>query len=70
VVSAVGADVKDLKVGDEVFGVLEAGRDGTYCEKIAIGAAIVAKKPSPCRMSTRRRWPSPVSRRYGRSRTR
>ena len=45
VVSAVGADVKDLKVGDEVFGVLEAGRDGTYCEKIAIGAAIVAKKP-------------------------
>jgi NADPH:quinone reductase-like Zn-dependent oxidoreductase len=46
VVSAVGADVKDLKVGDEVFGVLEAGRDGTYCEKIAIGAAIVARKPS------------------------
>ena len=46
VVSAVGADVADLKVGDEVFGVLEAGRDGTYCEKIAIGAAIVAKKPA------------------------
>ncbi len=46
VVSAVGADVKDLKVGDEVFGVLETGRDGTYCEKIAIGAAIVARKPA------------------------
>ena len=38
VVSAVGAGVQDLKVGDEVFGVLEAGRDGTYCEKIAVGA--------------------------------
>ncbi|MBI3196871.1 MAG: NADP-dependent oxidoreductase, partial [Rhodospirillales bacterium] len=47
VVSALGADVKDLKVGDEVFGVLEAGRDGTYCEKIAVGAAIVARKPPP-----------------------
>jgi NADPH:quinone reductase-like Zn-dependent oxidoreductase len=45
VVSAVGAGVEDLRVGDEVFGVLEAGRDGTYAEKIAIGAAIVAKKP-------------------------
>jgi NADPH:quinone reductase-like Zn-dependent oxidoreductase len=46
VVSAHGAGVADLSVGDEVFGVLEAGRDGTYAEKIAIGAAIVAKKPS------------------------
>jgi NADPH:quinone reductase-like Zn-dependent oxidoreductase len=46
VVSAVGGGVDDLKVGDEVFGVLEAGRDGTYCEKIAIGGAIVAKKPA------------------------
>ena len=46
VVGAVGAGVQDLRVGDEVFGVLEAGRDGTYCEKIAVGAAIVAKKPA------------------------
>src|SRR6267154_1468015 len=46
VVSALGAGVTDLRIGDEVFGVLEAGRDGTYCEKIAIGAAIVAKKPT------------------------
>src|SRR5215831_7778069 len=45
VVSALGAGVADLRVGDEVFGVLEAGRDGTYAEKIAIGASIVAKKP-------------------------
>src|SRR5258705_7669229 len=46
VVSALGAGVEDLRVGDEVFGVLETGRDGTYCEKIAVGAAIVAKKPA------------------------
>ena len=46
VVSAVGSGVQDLKIGDEVFGVLEAGREGAYAEKVAIGAAIVAKKPS------------------------
>ncbi len=45
VVSATGAGVADLKVGDEVFGVLETSRDGTYCEKLAVGAAIVARKP-------------------------
>src|SRR6476661_656644 len=44
--SALGSGVSDLKVGDEVFGVLETGRDGTYCEKIAIGAAVVGKKPA------------------------
>ena len=46
VVSALGSGVTDLRVGDEVFGVLEAGREGAYAEKIAIGAAIVAKKPA------------------------
>jgi NADPH:quinone reductase-like Zn-dependent oxidoreductase len=46
VVSAVGAGVQDLDVGDDVFGVLETGRDGTYCEKIAVGAAIIARKPA------------------------
>jgi NADPH:quinone reductase-like Zn-dependent oxidoreductase len=45
-VSALGAGVADLRAGDEVFGVLEGGRDGTYAEKVAIGAAIVAKKPA------------------------
>jgi NADPH:quinone reductase-like Zn-dependent oxidoreductase len=46
VVSALGAGVEDLRIGDEVFGVLETGRDGTYCEKIAVGADVVAKKGS------------------------
>ena len=45
-VSALGEGVTDLKVGDAVFGVLDAGREGTYCEKVAIKAALVAKKPA------------------------
>lgn len=45
VVSAVGAGVDDLTVGDAVFGVTERGVEGAYAEKLAIKAAIVAKKP-------------------------
>src|SRR5215831_9038109 len=45
VVSALGKGVDDLKVGDAVFGVLEMGQEGAYAEKVAIKAAIVAKKP-------------------------
>jgi NADPH:quinone reductase-like Zn-dependent oxidoreductase len=44
VVSALGAGVTDLRVGDEVFGVCDVGQEGAYAEKIAIKAAIVAKK--------------------------
>lgn len=44
VVSAVGPDA-DLKVGDEVFGVTIPGTEGAYAEKIAMRAAIIAKKP-------------------------
>ena len=44
VVSALGQGVTDLKVGDEVFGVCDVGQEGAYAEKIAIKAAIVAKK--------------------------
>ena len=46
VVSVVGDGVSDIAVGDAVFGVCEAGQEGTYAEKIAVKAAIVAKKPS------------------------
>lgn len=45
VIGSAGAAVTDLKVGDAVFGVLEPGREGTYCEKIAIRAAVIGKKP-------------------------
>jgi NADPH:quinone reductase-like Zn-dependent oxidoreductase len=45
VVASVGPGVTDLAAGDAVFGVTEQGREGAYAEKIAIKAAIVAKKP-------------------------
>ena len=44
VVAAVGDGVSDLRVGDEVFGVCDVGQEGAYAEKIAVKAAIVARK--------------------------
>ena len=46
VVSAVGEGVEDLAVGDPVFAVCDVGQEGAYAEKIAIKAAIVARKPA------------------------
>src|ERR1700679_923459 len=46
VISAIGAGVTDLAVGDAVFGVTDQGKEGAYAEKIAIKAAIIAKKPA------------------------
>jgi len=45
VVSEVGPGVTDFRIGDAVFGVTEQGFEGAYAEKIAVKAAIVAKKP-------------------------
>lgn len=45
-VSAVGEGVNDIALGDAVFGVCAAGQEGSYAEKIAVKAEIVAKKPS------------------------
>ncbi len=45
VVSTVGSGVEDLKKSDSVFGVCEAGQEGAYAEKVAVKAAIIAKKP-------------------------
>jgi NADPH:quinone reductase-like Zn-dependent oxidoreductase len=44
VVAALGDGVTDLRIGDEVFAVCDAGQEGAYAEKIAIKASIVAKK--------------------------
>jgi NADPH:quinone reductase-like Zn-dependent oxidoreductase len=46
VVSQLGSGVTDFRVGDAVFGVTDQGIEGAYAEKIAIKAAIVAKKPN------------------------
>jgi NADPH:quinone reductase-like Zn-dependent oxidoreductase len=46
VVSALGAGVADFAIGDAVFGVTDQGKEGAYAEKIAIKAAIVARKPA------------------------
>jgi NADPH:quinone reductase-like Zn-dependent oxidoreductase len=45
VVARTGASVTDFVVGDPVFGVLDAGIEGAYAEKLAIRAAIAARKP-------------------------
>src|SRR5258708_18101043 len=45
VVASLGEGVRDFGVGDAVFGVNDAGQEGSYAEKLAIKAAIVARKP-------------------------
>ena len=45
VVSSVGDGVTDFGLGDAVFGVCDRGQEGTYAEKIAMKASIIAAKP-------------------------
>jgi NADPH:quinone reductase-like Zn-dependent oxidoreductase len=44
-VAALGPGVTDFAVGDPVFGVMDAGIEGCYAEKVKIAAAIIARKP-------------------------
>lgn len=46
VVAVLGASVRDFAVGDAVFGVCDIGQEGAYAERVAIEAAIIAKKPA------------------------
>lgn len=46
VITAVGAEVRDLQVGDEVYSRPRDLRIGTFAEQIAIDAADVARKPA------------------------
>ena len=45
IVGVVGENVTDPRVGDAVFAVCDVGQEGAYAEKIAIKAAIAARKP-------------------------
>src|ERR1700749_2921894 len=45
VVANRGEKVTDFVVGEPVFGVLDAGVEGAYAEKLSIRAAIAARKP-------------------------
>ena len=45
VVATTGEGIADLAIGDPVFGVMDAGIEGAYAEKLAIKSAMVARKP-------------------------
>jgi NADPH:quinone reductase-like Zn-dependent oxidoreductase len=44
-VASLGPGVTDFAAGDAVFGVTDQGKEGAYAEKIAVKAAILARKP-------------------------
>ena len=46
VVAALGEGADAFAPGDPVFGVCEVGQEGAYAEKIAVNAALVARKPN------------------------
>ena len=46
IIEACGNNVTEFEAGDPVFGVLPAGREGTYLEKLAIDAGLIARKPN------------------------
>lgn len=45
VVAALGDGVDEFSPGDPVFGVCDVGQEGAHAEKIAVKAALVARKP-------------------------
>lgn len=46
VVEAAGGDVRDIRVGDEVFGTMDFKKAGAFAEKVVLDSHLVAKKPS------------------------
>ncbi|WFU10336.1 NAD(P)-dependent alcohol dehydrogenase [Rhizobium sp. CB3090] len=45
VVAAVGSDVRDISVGDEVFGTMDFKESGAFAEEVVLDSHLVAKKP-------------------------
>ena len=45
-VAAVGSDVTDLAIGDDVYGLIDFGRDGAAAQFVAVPASALAAKPS------------------------
>ena len=71
VVSALGAGVSDLKIGDAVFGVTDPGQGGRLCrEDRDQGRDHRQEIRRSSAMRKRRRWRLPASPRSGRSRIR
>lgn len=46
IVEAVGADVKNVKIGDEVFGTVEIKSPGAFAEAVITKAKLVTRKPA------------------------
>ena len=44
-IASLGPGVTEFQIGDPVFGVCDVGFEGAYAEKVAIKAAIIARKP-------------------------
>jgi NADPH:quinone reductase-like Zn-dependent oxidoreductase len=45
VIERTGSQVKEWKVGDEVYGRPDPARNGTYAEYVAVNAGVIARKP-------------------------
>src|SRR5690348_11085184 len=45
VIEALGADVPALRVGEEVYGLIEAGREGACAEYVCMNVSELALKP-------------------------
>ncbi|MBB4113234.1 NADPH:quinone reductase-like Zn-dependent oxidoreductase [Rhizobium sp. BK226] len=60
VVAAVGSDVRDINVGDEVFGTMDFKESGAFAEEVVLDSHLVAKKPASLSFQEAACLPIPV----------